>query len=240
MQYEEEVAAEVLVKRGVKKKLPGFVFLLDLAVVVTVQKAGQKGTIDQDMPGILKLKKMYDSKHVRAEQLGDLVQIWETVGEEEAATDVPGSNIKLRVENPIRLVSNIQRIHEKTQTKVFGMSLKDILEVEENRSGVPFAVQRLCAYMREHCAPLLSRALLLSTSCPSLSRCLFASVPSLSLSGLTHSIPHTPSLTITHHHSPHTATPSHTLSLSMSLSRLSMSLCQVVSCPQYVSFHGRL
>ena len=61
MQYEEEVAAEVLVKRGVKKKLPGFVFLLDLAVVVTVQKAGQKGTIDQDMPGILKLKKMSPS-----------------------------------------------------------------------------------------------------------------------------------------------------------------------------------
>lgn len=238
MQYEEEVAAEVLVKRGVKKKLPGFVFLLDLAVVVTVQKAGQKGTIDQDMPGILKLKKMYDSKHVRAEQLGDLVQIWETVGEEEAATDVPGSNIKLRVENPIRLVSNIQRIHEKTQTKVFGMSLKDILEVEENGSGVPFAVQRLCAYMREHCAPLLSRPLLLSPSFPlCLAVCLRRYHPSLS--GLTHSIHHTPSLTITLLH-----TVAHTLSLSQcpspTLVSLSLPGCILPSVPLFLQLHRRL
>jgi len=149
--YDEEVTAEVMVKRGVKKKLPGFVFLFDLAVVVAVQKAGLKGTIDMDTPGILKLKKMYDSKHVRAEQVGDLVQIWETTGEDEAVADVPGSNIKLRVENPIRLVSNVQRIHERTQKKVFGMPLADILEEESNSSGVPFAVQKLCAYMREHC-----------------------------------------------------------------------------------------
>ena len=148
-QFIDSYMIELSVRRAMKKKASGQLYLFNKMIGIAVLSKGS-----------FQLKKVFKIEEFKSEIVeGSSLLLTSTLPTPSGNTprsQSPNTNdnsIKIRFENP-KLISDftdrIKSLKEQNdKKKVFGVSLNVLLGNEENKDGVPFIIQNLCNFMLE-------------------------------------------------------------------------------------------
>merc|ERR1712137_784631 len=145
-QYIEEFPVELILKRGVKKRASGTIFLFDKMIMLcSTQRNAQNKT-----------KRIFVIPEVNADILtGNLVQFIPLVKMKTGDwKEMTNAAMRVRCDTQMRckdILTRLEQLKEACQAnRVFGLELNELLEREENDSGVPFVVHTLCSFLMKH------------------------------------------------------------------------------------------